>query len=100
MTSTVTEEPRNENSRGHLFELLKVEGRLALREPVGLGMGIGFPIALLILFGFISSSQPGTVANTGLSVLDLYIPTIMVIGFISLGMTALPVTLVKYRELG
>jgi ABC-2 type transport system permease protein len=100
LTSTVTEELKNENSRGHFSELLKVEGRLALREPVGLGMGIGFPIGLLILFGFISSSQPGNVANTGLSVLDLYIPTIMVIGFISLGMSALPVTLVKYRELG
>jgi len=91
---------KDENPRGHFSELLKVEGKLALREPVGLGMGLGLPIGLLILFGFISSSVPGNVANTGLSVLDLWIPTIMVIGFISLAISSLPVTLVKYRELG
>ena len=90
----------NEKSRGHFSELLKVEGKLALREPTGLGMGVVFPIILLIVFGFIGKEVPGNVGVTGLTILDLYIPTIMVIGFISLGISSLPVTVVRYRELG
>lgn len=91
---------RGKNSRGHFSELLKVEGKLALREPLGLGSGIVFPIILLVIFEFIGQAVPGNVANTGLTILDLYIPTIMVIGFISLGISSLPVTLVRYREIG
>ena len=58
------------------------------------------PFGLLFVFGFISKAQPGNVANTGLTVLDLYIPILMVIGFIFLGIDALPYTMVRYREIG
>jgi ABC-2 type transport system permease protein len=100
MTSVGTEELMRENSRGHFTELLKVEWKLALREPTGLGMGIGAPIVLLVVFGLIGIANPGTVAGTGLTVIDLYVPTLMVIGFIFLGIFVMPVTLVKYREMG
>jgi len=43
---------------------------------------------------------PGTVAGTGLTILDIYVPIIMVTGFISLGVSSLPGTLVRYRETG
>jgi ABC-2 type transport system permease protein len=86
--------------QGHFAELLKVEGKLALREPTGLAMGIGFPIILLVVFGLIGRAVPGNVAGTGLTVLDIYVPIIMVVGFISLGVSSLPVTLVRYREMG
>ena len=82
-------------SRGHFSELLKVETKLALREPLGLGTGVGLPFVLLLIFGFIGKAQPGNVGNTGLTVLDLYIPTIMVIGFVFL---VLQLHLVKERE--
>jgi len=98
MTS-VTSETKNNNPRGHFSELLKVEGKLALREPYGV-FGVFFPVALLVLFGYISGQVPGKVANTGLTVLDLYIPTIMVIGFISIAITSLPNILVRDREIG
>jgi ABC-2 type transport system permease protein len=100
MTSASGEESKTASSHGHFSELLKVEGKLALREPIGLGMGIGLPIILLVVFGLIGIANPGNVASTGLTVLDLYVPTIMVIGFTSLGITSLPVTLVRYREMG
>lgn len=99
MTS-VPSESKEKESRGNFSRLLKVEGKLALREPIGLGMGIGLPIILLVVFGLIGMANPGNVASTGLTVLDLYVPTIMVIGFISLGISTLPVTLVRYREMG
>jgi ABC-2 type transport system permease protein len=90
---------KNNNPRGQFSELLKVEGKLALREPYGL-FGVVFPVVLLVLFGWISSQVPGNVANTGLTVLDLYIPTIMVIGFISIAISSLPNRLVRDREIG
>ncbi len=86
--------------QGRFTELLKAEGKLALREPTGIGMGIGSPILFLIVFGVIGILSPGNVANSGYTVLDLYVPTIMVITFIFLGIASLPVTLVKYREMG
>jgi ABC-2 type transport system permease protein len=98
MTSVASESKSN-TPHGHFSELLKVEAKLALREPYGL-FGVVFPVILLALFGFISSQVPGNVANTGLTVLDLYIPTIMVIGIISIAITSLPNVLVRYREIG
>jgi hypothetical protein len=74
-------------SRGPFAELLRIEGKLALREPYGLFGGIACPAILLAVFGFISGHVPGNVGNTGLTVLDLYIPTIMVIAFISIAVS-------------
>src|SRR2546425_6606035 len=99
MTSTLGDS-KDGRFQGHFAELLKVEGKLALREPTGLAMGIGFPIILLVVFGLIGKAVPGNVAGTGLTILDIYVPIIMVIGFISLGISSLPVTLVRYREMG
>lgn len=63
-------------------------------------MGVGVPILFLIVFGLIGRLSPGNFSNSGYTVLDLYVPTIMVITFIFLGITSLPVTLVRYREMG
>lgn len=60
---------------------------------------IGLPIALLIVFGFIGRQVPGNVGNTRLTIIDLWIPTIMVISFISIAIS-LPNTLVRDREIG
>lgn len=98
MTSHVGK-PRRRPSPGPFVELLKVEGKLALREPYGLGMGLAFPLILLIVFAFISSQVPGNVADTGLTVLDLYIPTLIVIALLSIALT-LPRTMVRDREIG
>jgi ABC-2 type transport system permease protein len=86
-------------SRAQLAALLKVQAKLSLREPYALGPGIGFPVVLLVLFGFISKNVPGNVGGTGLTVIDLYVPTIIVISFIAIAIS-LPSTLVRDREIG
>lgn len=91
---------RGRSRRGPFSELLRVEGRLALRAPYGLGLGIIFPTVLLALFGLIGSAVPGNVANTGFTILELYIPIIIVIEFFGVALTALPVPLVRDRESG
>lgn len=78
---------------------MRVEGRLSLRERY-IYIGIGLPIGLLVVFWAISKSSSGGVAGTGLTVLDLWIPTILVVGYISLAMLSLPATFAKYREIG
>lgn len=88
-----------QRSRTQLAALLKEQAKLSLREPYGLGIGIGLPAILLAVFGFISRQVPGNVGGTGLSVIDLYIPTVMVISFIGISIS-LPNTLVRDREIG
>ena len=85
--------------RAQLSALLKVQAKLTLREPYGVGMGLGFPVILLVLFGVISQHTAGNVAGSGLTVIDLYIPTIMVISFVAIAIS-LPNTLVRDREMG
>jgi ABC-2 type transport system permease protein len=86
-------------SRVQLAALLKLQAKLSLREPYGLGLSIGLPVILLVVFGFISRHTAGNVGGSGLTVIDLYIPTIMVISFISIAVS-LPNTLVRDREIG
>jgi ABC-2 type transport system permease protein len=100
MTSSKQADSKDRGFQGHFAELLKVEGKLALREPTGLAMAISAPIIFLVVFGLIGIFSPGPVANTGYTVLDLYVPVIIVIVFIFLGIASLPVTMVKYREMG
>lgn len=86
-------------SRHQLAALLKVQAKLSLREPYALGLGVGLPTILLVLFGFISRNVPGNVGGSGLTVIDLYVPTLMVISFVAIAIS-LPNTLVKDREVG
>lgn len=86
-------------SRAQFAELLKVQVRLSVREPYALGAGIALPAVLLVLFGFISRHAPGNVGGSGLTVIDLYLPTLMVISFIAIAIS-LPSTLVRDREIG
>ena len=85
--------------RSRFVELVQVQWRLALREPYAIGAGIALPIALLAIFGFISQSVPGNIAGTGLSVIDLWTPTILVVAFVAISIS-LPSTMVRDREIG
>jgi ABC-2 type transport system permease protein len=86
-------------SRTQLAALLKVQAKLTLREPSAILGGLGLPVILLVVFGLISKNVAGNVDGTGLSVIDLYVPTIMVISFIAIAIS-LPNTLVRDREIG
>jgi ABC-2 type transport system permease protein len=54
---------------------------------------------LLLVFGIIGQNVPGNVGDTGLTIVDLWIPTILVISYISISIS-LPNTLVRDREIG
>lgn len=97
MTSASTRQG-NARRRGHFSELLKIQGKLAMREP-NTPLGVVLPIGLLVVFALIGSYEPGNAGGTDYTVLDLYIPIVMVIGFIFIGL-ALPSTLVRDREIG
>jgi len=86
-------------SRKQFAALLKVQAKLSLREPYALGLGIGLPAVLLIVFGLISKNVPGNVGGSGLTVIDLYVPTLIVISVIAIAIS-LPNTLVRDREMG
>jgi ABC-2 type transport system permease protein len=80
-------------------ELLKVQGKLAIREPIAALAGIGLPAVLLVVFGIIGQNVPGNVGSSGLTIIDLWIPTILVIAFLGISIS-LPNTVVRDREIG
>lgn len=80
-----------EGKTGPFWKLLRVEGKLALKEPFGIIFGIGLPVFLLVLFGSIPSIR---------SFFTLYVPTLMVTVLIMIGLLGLPIPLVRDREMG
>lgn len=86
-------------SRHQFAELLKVQAKLAIREPLALFGGLALPAILLAVFGFIGQANPGNVGSTGLTVIEVWTPTILVLSFLFISVS-LPNTLVRDREIG
>lgn len=84
--------------RGAFAKLFKTQARLSLRERY-IFVGIALPLGLLLVFWAISENT-GTVASTGLTVLDLWIPTILVVCYLTLALLTLPQTFARDREIG
>jgi ABC-2 type transport system permease protein len=99
MTGSRFRESTSHRSGVRFAELLKVQARLALREPYGLLGGIALPAVLLAVFGFIGRQVSGNVGDTGLTIIDLWTPTILVLAFLYIAVS-LPNTLVRDREIG
>lgn len=97
MTS-LEEGSKRKKSGDHFTELLKVQGKLAIRDGTGIA-GMAVPIGLLLVFALIGNAEPGNVGGTGHTVLGLYLPIIIVIGFVFIAV-GLPTTLVRDREIG
>ena len=95
----MTSPPSPRRARGPFVELLRVQGRLARRERYSF-TGVLLPVGLLTVFYIIGVLNPGTVAGSGLTVLELWTPTILVLSYIALGMLGLPVTFARDREIG
>lgn len=80
-------------------KLIKIEGKLALREPIGLVFGVGLPILLLVIFGNVptfTSKVPGT----DVTIFELYVPILIVLVLIMVGLMSLPLPLARNREIG
>jgi ABC-2 type transport system permease protein len=76
------------------------EARLARRQPLPVIGSIGLPVVLMIIFAEIPSSSQVVATLGGLTLFDVYLPIIMVLGLTMLTLLALPGPLVSYRELG
>jgi ABC-2 type transport system permease protein len=99
MTASRVDESTGHRSGGRFAELLKVQAKLALREPYGLLAGIGLPLVLLAVFGLIGQANPGNVGDSGQTIIDVWTPTLLVIAFLFIA-TSLPNTLVRDRQIG
>ena len=99
MSGSRLDESTSRRSGFQFAELLKVQGKLALREPYALFGGLALPAVLLAVFGFIGQANPGNVGDSGLTVIEVWTPTILVLSFIFISVS-LPNTLVRDREIG
>jgi ABC-2 type transport system permease protein len=97
--STPIDREAAHKSSNPLWELVKVEGKLALREPTGIIFGIGLPVFLLIIFGSIPVFK-NTVPGTSLTTLEIYIPILMITALIMIALFGLPLPLARDREIG
>jgi ABC-2 type transport system permease protein len=87
--------------RGAAFGLLIwTELKLAWRNPVGLIFGLGLPVLLLVIFGSIPATTRATKEFGGVSFFNVYVPTLMVLVLMVLGLIGLPGPLATYREQG
>jgi ABC-2 type transport system permease protein len=81
-------------------QIVRNEARLARRSPMPVIGSIGLPVVLMIIFGEIPSSSQVVATLGGLTLFDVYLPIIMVLGLTMLTLLGLPGPLVSYRELG
>ena len=99
MSGSRLDESTSRRSGFQFAELLKVQAKLALREPYALFGGLALPAILLAVFGFIGQANPGNVGSTGLTIIEVWTPTILVLSIIFISVS-LPNTLVRDREIG
>ena len=86
--------------RGAFGKVLLNEARLTWRLPVGMIGGVGIPMVLLVIFGSLPKFHTTMPGLGGLTLFDLYMPVIMVLGLAALALWGLPGPLVSYREQG
>jgi len=85
--------------RGGFPSLLIIEFRLLLREPMALFWSLIFPLVLLIVIGSSTSNKPKTSLG-GLRFIVVYTPVLMTFTLTLLALSAMPATLVSYRDKG
>jgi ABC-2 type transport system permease protein len=67
---------------------------------IGLGISVGLPLLLLIIFGGLRGFKTPVKAFGGLTTLDVYVPILLVTALAVLSLVAMPATQATYRELG
>ena len=95
--ATADKPPRQR--RGGFPSLLAVEFRLLLREPMALFWSLIFPLVLLIVIGSSTSNKPKASLG-GLAFIVVYTPVLMTFTLTLLSLSAMPATLVSYRDKG
>lgn len=82
-----------------IVKLIKTEGKLAIREPIGIIFGLGVPILLLLIFGSVPAFNTPD-SESGSTVFQLYVPVLIILVLIMIGVLGLPFPLSRNREIG
>ena len=84
-----------------LTTLTRAQATIFLREPVAVGFGLVFPAVLLLVIGNVFPGAIRTSAELGgRSLVEIYAPTVAVLGLLTLGIAMLPQELGLVRERG
>jgi ABC-2 type transport system permease protein len=83
-----------------LRKVTLTETKMLGRTPAVLFWAIGFPVAAVIVLGLIPAASKPVAGLGGISVLQTYVPTIVIFTLVMTAVNFLPVTLVSYRERG
>jgi ABC-2 type transport system permease protein len=83
-----------------LRQLTRSEFILFFRERSRPAFAIGFPIALMVIFGAIPAFKRPQRSFGGLSALDIYVPVLIAMSVAILALITLPTVLAGYREKG
>lgn len=98
--SVIAEAPRAATRGNVVVRLALTELRLFVRERVGPVWGVGFPLALLVIFGSIPSFNRPKQVFGGMTELAIYVPVLIAFVIAMLSLNALPPGLAAYRERG
>jgi ABC-2 type transport system permease protein len=83
-----------------LARLTLTEFRLFVREPGLLVWGIAVPVLLLVIFGNIPVFKDTLSGSGGLTLLEVFVPTIILFTLMVFSFLAMPTVLAGYREQG
>jgi ABC-2 type transport system permease protein len=86
--------------RSALARLTITEFTLLLREPMLVFWTVGLPLLLLVIFGLIPAFKDTHSGYQGLTVLDAYVPIIVLLMLAMFSLFSLPYALSSYREQG
>lgn len=83
-----------------LSRLIRTEAKLVLREPAAVFFSLVFGPLLLVVLGGVPAFRRPDPHLGGLTVIDVYVPTLIVLALSMASMNALPQFLAGYRERG
>jgi ABC-2 type transport system permease protein len=76
------------------------EGRIALRAPLGIALGIGMPMIILVIFGSLPAFHKSKSVLHGLTYFDVYMPILIALSLAGIALFSLTIALPTYRQQG
>ncbi|WP_418153964.1 ABC transporter permease [Actinoalloteichus caeruleus] len=83
-----------------LLKMVKVEGKLFLRDSATVIFGVLFPTGLLLGLGAIPALREPSPETGGLRDIDIWAPTALVFGMVMIAVQHVPAVIATYRERG
>lgn len=85
---------------GTLTRSAWIEAKLFLREPLTVLFTLALPLLFLFVMGGVFGNRPNPAYYRGAGPLDFYVPGYVALVWAAVGLLAMPVHLVRYREDG